>query len=37
MPPYSEFEIDTRGGVCQRFVTSLAVLLRRTESDVKVL
>ena len=26
------FEIDTRGGHCQRFVTSLVVLLRPTES-----
>ena len=32
------FEIDIRGGNCQRFVTSLVVLLRPTESDyVKVL
>ena len=36
MPPYlklCEFEIDTSGGHCQRFVTSLVVLLRPTESD----
>jgi len=34
MPPNVNvnFEIDTRGGHCQRFVTSLVVLLRPTES-----
>ena len=34
MPPNVNvnFEIDTRGGHCQRFVTSLVVLLCPTES-----
>ena len=34
MPPKVNvnFEIDTRGGHCQRFVMSLVVLLRPTES-----
>ena len=33
-----EFEIVTRGGHCQRFVTSLVVLIRPPKSDyVKVL
>ena len=33
-----KFEIDTRGGQCQRFVMYVVVLLHHTESDyVKVI